>query len=122
MTKKIAKEDRNLPIGTRLVGRYKKVEYHATVVEGEKGGLRYRLESGTGDPRSSVISGEFKSPSAAASAITGHPMNGWAWWSLDKAPTRARKPKAEEGTCPTEDEMAEEKRIATEAGHPVADE
>ena len=65
-------EDRNLAPGTRLVARYKKVEYHATVVEGETGGLRYRLDDGR----------EFKSPSAAGSAITGHACNGWVFWGL----------------------------------------
>ena len=65
-------EDRNLAPGTRLVARFKKVEYHATVVEGEKGGLCYRLDDGR----------EFKSPSAAGNAITGKACNGWRFWSL----------------------------------------
>jgi hypothetical protein len=65
-------EDRNLAPGTRLVARYKKVEYHATVVEGETGGLCYRLDDGR----------EFKSPSAAGGAITGHGCNGWVFWGL----------------------------------------
>ena len=63
-------EDRNLKPGTHLVARYKKQEHQATVIEGEEGGLRYRLEDGR----------EFKSPSAAGSAITGHACNGWAFW------------------------------------------
>jgi len=67
--------DRSLEPGTRLVARYKKVEYHATVVEGEKGGLRYRLDDGR----------EFKSPSAAGGAITGHACNGWVFWGLVEA-------------------------------------
>jgi hypothetical protein len=98
--------DRSLASGARLVGHYKKVEYHATVVEGETGGLRYRLDDGR----------EFKSPSAAATAITNHPMNGWAFWSrVAEAPAHA----PEEGNCPTEDEMVAEERLAAEAGHPV---
>ena len=36
-------ENRELTAGTRLVARYKKQEHTATVVEGEEGGLRYRL-------------------------------------------------------------------------------
>ena len=85
----MALENRNLEAGTRLVARYKKAEYTATVVEGEEGGLRYRLEDGR----------EFKSPSAAGSAVMGGvACNGWRFWSLageGKAPTpkkAARKP------------------------------
>jgi hypothetical protein len=65
-------EDRDLAPGTRLVGRYKHVEHFATVIEGEKGGLRYRLEDGR----------EFGSPSAAGTALTGHACNGWVFWGL----------------------------------------
>jgi len=69
----MALENRNLEAGTRLVAKYKKVEYTATVVEGEGGGLRYRLEDGR----------EFKSPSAAGSAVMGGvACNGWRFWSL----------------------------------------
>ena len=66
-------ENRDLAAGTRLVARYKKQEHTATVVEGEGGGLRYRLEDGR----------EFKSPSAAGSAVMGGvACNGWRFWSL----------------------------------------
>jgi len=66
-------ENRDLAAGTRLVARYKKAEHTATVVEGEEGGLRYRLEDGR----------EFKSPSAAGSAVMGGvACNGWRFWSL----------------------------------------
>ena len=81
-------ENRNLPPGTRLVARYKKEEYQATVVEGEEGGLRYRLEDGR----------EFKSLSAAGSAIMdGKACNGWRFWAVAEggtgpAPKAARKP------------------------------
>jgi hypothetical protein len=87
-------EDRNLAIGTRLVGRYRKAEHAATVVEGG-----YRLE----DER------EFKSPSAAAMAITGCAVNGWRFWSLANgspkptpAPKKARKPQAKVSRVPVE--------------------
>jgi hypothetical protein len=73
-------ENRELTAGTRLVARYKKEEYWATVVEGEQGGLRYRLEDGR----------EFKSLSSAGSAVTGGvACNGWRFWSVaegSKAP------------------------------------
>ena len=81
-------ENRELAVGTRLVARYKKQEHTATVVEGEGGGLRYRLEDGR----------EFKSPSAAGSAVMGGvACNGWRFWSLageDKAPTPKKERKA----------------------------
>jgi hypothetical protein len=83
----MALENRNLEAGTRLVARYKKQEYTATVVEGEGGGLRYRLEDGR----------EFKSPSAAGSAVMGGvACNGWRFWSLAgegkaAAPKKERK-------------------------------
>ena len=73
----MAIKDRDLSIGTRLVARYKKVAYMAEVVEGEKGKLRYRLEDGR----------EFKSPSAAGSAVMGgNACNGWSFWSLEESP------------------------------------
>jgi len=66
-------ENRDLQVGTRLVARYKKQEHSATVVEGQKGGLRYRLEDGQ----------EFKSLSAAGSAVMGGvACNGWRFWSV----------------------------------------
>ena len=75
-------ENRDLQVGTRLVARYKKQEYSATVVEGEKGGLRYRLEDGQ----------EFKRLSAAGSAIMGGvACNGWRFWSV--AGSEEAKPK-----------------------------
>jgi len=78
-------ENRDLQVGTRLVARYKKQEYSATVVEGEKGGLRYRLEDGR----------EFKSLSAAGSAVMGGvACNGWRFWSV--AGSEEAKPKQRE--------------------------
>jgi len=83
----MALENRNLEAGTRLVARYKKEEYTATVVDGEEGGLRYRLEDGR----------EFKSLSSAGSAVMGGvACNGWRFWSLAEsgkapAPKAARK-------------------------------
>jgi len=41
-------------------------------VEDAEGKLRYHLEDGR----------EFKSPSAAGMAITGHSCDGWKFWSL----------------------------------------
>lgn len=66
-------ENRDLEPGTRLIARYKKEEYQAEVIAGEEGKVMYRLADGR----------EFKSPSAAGTAITGKASNGWAFWSLE---------------------------------------
>ena len=64
--------DRNLRSGTRLAARYKGREYTAELVQGD-GSTRYRLEDGR----------EFKSPSAAGSAVMGGTAcNGWRFWSV----------------------------------------
>jgi Restriction Enzyme Adenine Methylase Associated len=63
--------DRNLSVGTKLYARYKGETHTAKLVEKE-GAKLYRL----GDGR------EFKSPSAASTAITGKACNGWAFWSV----------------------------------------
>lgn len=68
-------ENRNLKPGTHLVGRYHKQSHSCEVVEGEGGKLRYRLADGR----------EFKSPSAAGMAITGHACDGWVFWSVETA-------------------------------------
>ena len=68
-------ENRNLQPGTSLVGRYHKQPYVCEVLEGDGGKLRYRLEDGR----------EFKSPSAAGMAITGHACDGWVFWSVETA-------------------------------------
>ncbi len=88
----------NLAVGTRLVARYKHEEHTAEVVTDVDGRTRYRLADGR----------EFKSPSAAGSAVMGgQACNGWRWWSVEGsagalkmkpaaatgAPTRAAKPK-----------------------------
>lgn len=68
-------KDRNLSQGTKLVGRYHKEQHTCQVVAGENGKVRYRLEDGR----------EFKSPSAAGMAITGHACDGWVFWSVETA-------------------------------------
>jgi len=65
-------ENRNLTKGTKLTGRYHKQTYSCEVVENAEGKLMYRLEDGR----------EFKSPSAAGMAITGHACDGWVFWSV----------------------------------------
>jgi hypothetical protein len=73
------------------VARYKKTEHTATVVEGEGGGLRYRLDDGR----------EFKSPSAAGSAVMGGvACNGWRFWSLAGEATAPAPKKERQATAP----------------------
>jgi hypothetical protein len=75
-----------LPAGTRLTAKYKGLEYGAELVEGEDGGLFYRLEDGR----------DFRSPSAAGAAIMdGTACNGWRFWSVvpGTAPRRKRAAK-----------------------------
>jgi rubrerythrin len=65
-------ENRNLTKGTKLTGRYHKQGYFCEVAENAEGKLRYRLQDGR----------EFKSPSAAGMAITGHACDGWVFWTV----------------------------------------
>src|SRR5208283_5496386 len=65
-------KDRNLATGTRLTARYRK-QIHSCEVTDKEGKLFFRLEDGR----------EFKSSSAAGTAITGGACNGWAFWSLE---------------------------------------
>ena len=73
--------------GMKLVARYKGKEHRAEVVAGEDGKVRFRLAEGQ----------EFKSPSAAGSAVMGGTAcNGWRFWSIvgEQANAKAAKPKA----------------------------
>jgi hypothetical protein len=68
----MAIENRDLAVGTKLVGRHKKTEHTCEVVQTEEG-VRYRLADGS----------LHKSPSSAASAVmNGTSANGWRFWSL----------------------------------------
>jgi len=83
----MAIEDRNVPIGTRLVANYKKQTF-VCAVEAEGEGLAFVLEDGT----------RHKSPSAAGSKVMGGgAVNGWRFWSIEgAAPAKPEKaPKAE---------------------------
>jgi Protein of unknown function (DUF2924) len=74
--------DRKLKDGTHLVARFKGKEYTCTVKETAEG-TRY-VHGGT----------EYRSPSGAGAAITGHASNGWAFFSLGGTEKPARKPRA----------------------------
>jgi hypothetical protein len=85
-------ENRNLQVGTKLVGKYHKQGYKATVVAGEGDKIRYRREDGR----------EFKSPSAAGMAITGHACDGWVFWSVETAETAPAVTQPNAATQPAE--------------------
>jgi len=84
----MAIENRNLEPGAKLIAKYKKEEYRAEVIAGEDGKVKYRLADGR----------EFKSPSAACTAITGKACNGWAFWSVetDSTQTEPQEPESTE--------------------------
>jgi predicted Zn-ribbon and HTH transcriptional regulator len=66
-------ENRNLSVGTILIGKYHKQGYSVEVIQGENGKLLYRLQDGR----------EFKNPSGAGMAVTGHSCDGWKFWSVE---------------------------------------
>jgi len=79
-------ENRDLPAGTVLSGRYKGKRYECTVLESE-GVKAYSLEDGS----------IHRSPSAAASKLMGGAsVNGWRFWSIageaETEPLKAEKP------------------------------
>src|SRR5436190_17580670 len=83
----VAIEDRDLKVGTVLVGRYKKQDRTCEVVE-TPDGVRFRLDDGT----------EHKSPSSAGkAAMNGVACNGWRFWSMQgsEPSRRERNRKAE---------------------------
>lgn len=91
-------EDRNLTPGTKLEARYHGKVHTCEVVK-TKEGIRYRLP---GNDK------EFKSPSAAGSAVMGTACNGWRFWSLagelkERAPKAAKMTKAEQVITPLDD-------------------
>ncbi len=68
-------ENRNLEPGTKLIARYRKETYHALVIAGEGGQVRYTLTPSDG--------WEFKSPSSLGTAVTQKSCNGWVFWSVN---------------------------------------
>jgi hypothetical protein len=66
-------ENRDLPVGTKLVGTHKKTTYICEVVATPEGGTRFQLEDGR----------LFSSLSSAGKAVmNGVSCNGWRFWSL----------------------------------------
>lgn len=75
-------KNRNLTVGMTLVARYHKQEHKCQVVQGEGDKVRYRLD----DNR------EFKSPSAAGMAVTGHACDGWVFWNVEATENASAPP------------------------------
>lgn len=83
----MAIENRNLEVGTRLVGRYKG-KTTVCLVEEKEGETVFKLE---GQDKA------YKSLSSAATEITKGPINGWKFWSVEgaeAAPAKASGAKA----------------------------
>jgi hypothetical protein len=62
-------------------------------VENAEGKIRYKLEDGR----------EFKSPSAAGMAITGHACDGWVFWNVKTEETTTKSDAEKLGTPPAEE-------------------
>ncbi|MDA1061373.1 MAG: hypothetical protein O2895_00405 [Chloroflexi bacterium] len=97
-----ATQRKAMAAGMTLTAKYKKAEHTAEVVAGEDGKLVYRLADGR----------EFKSPSAAGSAVMGGvACNGWRFWSLAtdiaEAPTKPAAKKAGAKRAPKHTATAE---------------
>ncbi|MDD4985633.1 MAG: DUF4357 domain-containing protein [Dehalococcoidales bacterium] len=71
----MAISNREIKPGMVLTGKHHKVEYTCEVVEND-GKLVYR-----------VMGEDYKSISAAGSSVTGHPCNGWVFWSEETGKT-----------------------------------
>jgi len=95
--------NRNLIKGTKLTGRYHKQSHSCDVVENAEGKLMYRLQDGR----------EFKSPSAAGKAITGHACDGWVFWSVQTEENAAAPVAKKQGAAPAA-EVEQKAEPATE--------
>ena len=110
----MAIQDRNLSVGTKLYARYKGQTHTAEVIEKE-GGTAYRLADGR----------EFKSPSAAGTAITEKACNGWAFWSVGDGseatkPAKSAKAEASSNITPAPKPDGKRRGRKTQSAEPPA--
>jgi hypothetical protein len=103
----MAISDRNLAVGTKLWARYRGELHTAEVVEDPllapgQAAIRYRLANGR----------EFKSPSAAGTAITEKACNGWAFWSTGEPTEKPPKPERTTGAKRTVNAVPKPERKA----------
>jgi hypothetical protein len=100
-------ENRDLAVGTKLVGRHKKTEHSCEVVQTEEG-VRYRLADGS----------LHKSPSSAAKAVMGGiSANGWRFWSVEGTLPEAKPSKPEKAKAATNGRVVRQiKRLPNQKG------
>jgi hypothetical protein len=106
----MAIQDRNLSAGTTLYARYKGTTYTCEVVEvmALPKGLNPKDAPADPDPRLEperhyrLADGrEFKSPSAAGSAVmNGNACNGWAFWTVGDGTTATGPVRSSKATRP----------------------
>lgn len=92
--------DRELKPGMVLTGRYHKVEYTCKVSE-KDGKLVYYVYGRDAFQNELKCDVPYKSISAAGSAITGHPCNGWVFWSIKDTEATTQQP-AEQADVPAD--------------------
>jgi hypothetical protein len=101
-------ENRDLAVGTKLVGRHKKTEYVCGVVQTEEG-VRYQLADGS----------LHKSPSSAAKAVMGGiSANGWRFWSLEGEVPSAKTVKATKVKAVSPPKVQQIRRTRSQKGVP----
>jgi len=105
----MAIQDRNLSVGTKLYARYKGQTYTAEVIEKE-GGTAYRFSDGR----------EFKSPSAAGTAITEKACNGWSFWTVGEPPIAAEPAPATETPKAAKTRRTKKAAATSESSKPPA--
>ena len=100
--------NRELPAGTILTGTLKKTVFQAEVVETPEG-IRYRVNGK-----------EYKSPSAAGSAIMGGiSCNGWRFWSVQGGEAPQTDAERLAGLAPYHALVAKAKRSKSDAAAEV---
>jgi hypothetical protein len=95
-------ENRDLPVGTRLVARYKKQSYLCLVEPAESGeGVVFALDGGK----------RHKSPSAAAMEVMGgKAVNGWRFWTPEgNEPATSEAPAASTAEQPAKKKTGAQK-------------
>ena len=114
----MAISNRDLSVGTTLVGRYRGQEHRVLVVEDDAGTVAYEVDGGV----------TYSSLSAAASAVMGGiSANGWRFWTeeggqqvaatSEPKPARAPKQRAKKATAlPAKDRFEQVRRMRRQEG------
>jgi hypothetical protein len=108
---RMAIENRNLEVGTRLVGRHKGKTAVCLVEAGEEGGVVFRLE---GESKT------YKSLSSAATTITKGAVNGWKFWTVEGQETaKVERPAKTSKAKNTAAKPASSMRQRSKAAHKI---